>query len=353
MQKINTDFLIIGQGIAGTLLHFCLKKRGQKVHVIDRHHKGASSIVAAGGINPVTGKRFVKSWKIDQLLPVVNRMYRELEEALQIPIFTPRNVYRILNNPGEENTWIARSADPGYAKYFVENPTVDEFEKYLKPSVSVGEISNGGQVDLPGLITAYREKLIADNELTTEDFEYEKLDILDNQIQYKNITATKVIFCEGAASAENPFFKHLPFQLSKGEALTIKIDKARLEKIVRRKISLVPMPDKNYWAGATNSWEQTDDIPTKVGKAELIRYLNEMLDVPYEILNHTAAFRPTIKDRRPMLGAHSEISNLLIFNGLGTKGASLAPFLAEAFCDWILEDTPLSEEVDIKRFKTN
>ena len=175
MQKIQTDFLIIGQGIAGTLLHFCLKKRGQKVHVIDRAHRGAASKVAAGGINPVTGKRFVKSWKIDELLPVVKRMYRELETELKIPIYTPRNVYRILNNPGQENTWISRSADPNYAKYFVENPSIGNFEKCLQPADSVGEINNGGQVDLPGLITAYREKLIAYGELTTEDFEYEKM----------------------------------------------------------------------------------------------------------------------------------------------------------------------------------
>lgn len=350
--NISVDYLIVGQGIAGTLLHFSLKKAGQKVMVIDNHHKGAATKVAAGGINPVTGKRYVKSWKIETLIPIVRTVYLELEKLLKTQFLKERNIIRILKNAGEENTWHGRSADPLYLKYFVENPSIGTFKKYLNEFSSIGEIKNGGQVNISLLVEQYRNLLISNEEISTEAFDFSKLIYLEKEkISYKNIEAKAVIFCEGAGAAHNPYFNYLPFELSKGEAFTIKIEGSFLEKIIRHRVSVVPTQQGEYWVGASNSWEFENDDPTPKAKQELEEHLTSIFKNKPEIVNHQAAIRPTVKDRRPLLGRHPKHPNLFIFNGLGTKGAALAPYFSRQMTNFILKDEDLLEEVDIKRYR--
>ncbi|HBA65740.1 MAG TPA: FAD-dependent oxidoreductase, partial [Methylococcaceae bacterium] len=57
---MDIDFLIVGQGLAGSLLAFELIQRNAQVMVVDDGRENASE-VAAGLINPVTGIRLVKS----------------------------------------------------------------------------------------------------------------------------------------------------------------------------------------------------------------------------------------------------------------------------------------------------
>ncbi len=351
---MSVDYLVVGQGIAGTLLHFSLKKAGQKVIVIDNHHKGAATKVAAGGINPVTGKRYVKSWKIETLMPAVRTVYAELEALLDTQFFKDRNIIRILKNAGEENTWLGRSADPFYLKYFVENPSIGNFEKHLNSFPSIGEIKNGGQVNISLLVEKYKTMLFSNQEILDEEFDYSQLDYSKTgAVFYKGIEAKAVIFCEGAGAAKNPFFNYLPFELSKGEALTIKIEDSNLDKIVRHRVSVVPTQTDEYWIGASNSWEFENDDPTQEARENLEEHLDAIFKNKLEITNHQAAIRPTVKDRRPLLGVHPNYSNLFIFNGLGTKGASLAPYLSQQMVDFILNDEKLMSEVDIQRYPSS
>ncbi len=348
---MSVDYLIVGQGIAGTLLHFSLKKAGQKVVVIDNHHKGAATKVAAGGINPITGKRYVKSWKIETLMPVVRTVYAELEALLDTQFFKERNIIRILKNAGEENTWLGRSADPFYLKYFVEHPLIGDFEKHLNSFPSIGEIKNGGQVDIALLVEKYKELLFSNQEILNEKLDYSQLDYSKKgAVSYKGIESKAVIFCEGAGAAKNPFFNYLPFELSKGEALTVKIKDSNLDKIIRHRVSVVPTQKDEYWIGASNSWEFENDDPTQEAKENLEEHLSSIFKNKPEITNHQSAIRPTVKDRRPLLGVHPNHSNLFIFNGLGTKGASLAPYLSQQMADFILNDADLLSEVDIQRY---
>jgi len=352
LPKIAVDYLIVGQGIAGTLLHFNLKKEGQKVMVIDHDHQGAATKVAAGGINPITGKRYVKSWKIETLIPTARTVYAELEELLKIKIFKERNIIRILKNAGEENTWLGRSADPFYLKYFVENPAIGNFKNHMNDFPSIGEIKNGAQVNISFLVEKYKELLLAKQEIILEKFDYEKLNFSKNDfVTYKNIEAKAIIFCEGAGGAKNPFFKYLPFELSKGEALTIKIKNSNLNKIIRHKVSVVPTKNEEYWVGASNAWEFENDNPTSEAKKELENHLENIFKKTPEIIDHQAAIRPTVKDRRPLLGKHPNHPNLFIFNGLGTKGAALSPYLSKQMTNFILTKENLWPEVDIERYE--
>ncbi len=74
---INTEFLIIGQGISGTFYHGTCIKNKRSFIVIDNNDPVVASRVAAGIINPVTGRRIVQTWMIDTLLPYAVDAYRQ------------------------------------------------------------------------------------------------------------------------------------------------------------------------------------------------------------------------------------------------------------------------------------
>lgn len=93
-----------------------------------------------------------------------------------------------------------------------------------------------------------------------------------------------------------------------------------------------------------------DDKPSERGLSELKAALNSTLKLPYKIVDHLAAIRPAVKDRRPLVGFHYTLPNVAIFNGMGTKGFSLAPYLANQFADSLLGGYSLQPEINVRRF---
>ncbi|MDX1941788.1 MAG: FAD-binding oxidoreductase [Saprospiraceae bacterium] len=356
----SPTFLIVGQGIAGTLLAYFLLKAKQNIIVIDNHHKNSSSKAAAGIINPITGRKYVKSWRVDELLPFAKQTYQELEQLLSIKCYHERNVIRTMSNAKELNDWTLRTLEQGYAKYISDEVDLGNYKNKTTPAFGYGEVLQGAQVDLPLIIHQYRNLLKKENLLIEEAFDFEQL-TFNNNIQYKNLNPDIIIFCEGAKMKENPFFNYLPIQGDKGEALIIKIPDANFEKMLKQQIFIVPldnghgafskptMPDL-YWVGTTYERNYSDDLPSEKGLKYLTDHLEYLLKIPFEVVQHLAAVRPTVRDRRPFLGLHPQFPQLAIFNGLGTKGASLGPFWAKHLADFLINGTPLDEEVDIQRF---
>ena len=185
--------------------------------------------------------------------------------------------------------------------------------------------------------------------ILAEHFDYEQLTLQENHIQYKSHTAKQVIFCEGHQARFNPWFQYLPFEVAKGEMLIIKIPDSNFQKTLKHKIFLVPLGDDLYWLGSTYDWDNLDELPTAVKKENLIERLQKSIDVEFEVIDHLAAIRPTVKDRRPFLGRHPQYQQLCIFNGMGTKGASLTPYWANEMTSFLLDQKSLSDEVNIQR----
>lgn len=353
MKQINTEYLIIGQGLAGTLIAHFLIEAGRNVHLIDDNYPRAATKVAAGIINPVTGRRYVKSWRIDQLIPKARQTYLELEQKLGIRIFHSRPVLRALFNNREVNDWQARAFDPAYQAYIVPQGEVDieHYAKYTQPAFDYGELREGAQVEIGTLAEHYREWFVQQAYLTEEAFDFDQLEVLENGVTYKHIQAQYVIFCEGAKSKNNPYFSYLPYEGNKGEALITSIPEANFKKILKHRIFVVPLADGRYWIGSTSNNFHQNDLPSEKGRQYLSEKLNDLLNTPYELQEHRAAIRPTIKDRRPLLGMHPNYPQIVIFNGLGTKGASLGPYWAQHLADVLLRGHPLDPEVNINRFK--
>ncbi len=346
----QVDYIIVGQGLAGTLLAHFLQDGGKSVFLIDAGEQGTATKVAAGIINPITGRRYVKSWKVDTLIPFAKETYRSLEVLLGISIFHPRPIIRTLFNVREENDWLARTADPAYAPYMQDVADLENYQDHSIKAFSYGELKHSAQVDIGLLAKTYRLLFKEKDQLLEEKFDYEKIDFEGGKIRYGNMEAEKLIFCEGAQAVSNPFFNYLPFGGAKGEVLIVRIKETHFEKILKHRVFIVPLTDGTYWIGSSYNWKFEHSQPTEDGRQFLAARLEEVLKVPFEIVEHRAAVRPTVKDRRPFLGSHPEWPQLYIFNGLGTKGASLGPYWAKQMARHLLLDVPLDKEVDIQRF---
>ena len=334
----SKKYIIVGQGLAGTLLAWELLQNGCEVLVCDEGHAEAASSVAAGLINPITGRRMVKSEMIDILMPVAEQTYLDLEKFLGVKLWYSRCLLWTLSTVKEENDWALRSSAEGIGDYIEQNPTTNDIQHFFKKDLNFGEIKNAAQVDLPTLITEFRYFLKQKNILIEEKYTPQNT---DNQI---------VIYCEGEKGRHNPLWSWLPFIAAKGEALHLKFNENFTEKIIKNNVSVIPLSDGMYWVGSNYEWNPKDSEPSLTVKESFLQELNQFLVADYQVVAHRAAIRPTTKDRRPMLGFHQENPNIAIFNGLGTKGTSLAPYWAKHFVRVLLKKEKLSEVVDIQRF---
>jgi glycine/D-amino acid oxidase-like deaminating enzyme len=378
---MQVDTLIVGQGLAGTLLAYFLMEAGQTVCVIDDDYPRAASRVAAGVINPVTGRSFVKSWRVDELIPFARQTYLQLESLLGLPLYHERNILRALSHQGDENDWLGRSADPAYLDYIIDPADVSAYFGKINPAFSYGELQHASQVDIGKLCTAFRSFLINKNSFQKETFDYNKLHVQESKsrfltpptpegetlphtvaqsysrtVSYQGISAHHLVFAEGAKATHNPYFNYLPFIGDKGEVLIVKIPGAHFPKMLKQGVFVIPFgkPEEElYWIGTTYERNFEHDEPSPHSKATLIDQLSEVLTLPFEVVDHLAAIRPTVKDRRPFLGFHPQFEQLAIFNGLGTKGTSLAPFWAKHLADRLVHGSPLDRQVDIARFLTH
>lgn len=342
------DFLIVGQGIAGTLLaHFLLREKKSFLVVDDSHFK-SSSTVGAGIMNPITGRRLVKSWMADEIFPFAKTVYREMEELTGEMFLHEMTICKLFANNQESNDWSAKENLPEYRDY-ISNESINEIEKYFHCEHGGFFIEQSGYIVMNKLITSYRKLLHEQNLLFEQKFDY-KIELENGRACWNGIEFSKIIFCEGVSVSQNPFFNWLPFKLAKGEILTVKIPGLKLNHIISKNIFLIPAGNDLFKIGATYEWDFKNDLPTEQGKNDLIARLSKTIKLPFEIVDHVAGIRPTNVDRRPYLGLHPKHKQLAVFNGLGTKGASLAPFFAKQLADFLLSEKELNSEVNVNRF---
>lgn len=343
------DYMIVGQGISGTVLSYKLIQAGKSVIVIDDGHKTASTTKAAGIINPITGRSYTKSWKIDQLLPSAINTYGQFSDLLKHNYYLPHTIVRVLTKIVEENKWSSRLLDDSYLDYIEENHNIDSITSAYRESNNCA-IIKGGRVRLNALISDYRQWLKEADSLYEDSFKHQLLDINNLHVSYKQFTAKRIIFAEGVQSYYNKYFNHLPFQPVKGEVLILKIPNYKIEEIIKHGIFICPLDDDLYWVGSGYQREYTNDKPTEAGYKKLITQLNDVLKLEYVVVDHIAGIRPSVKDRKPLIGKSKLSDRIYIFGGMGTKGSSLVPYWADHLIDHLENHTKIDDEVNITRF---
>ncbi len=341
------DFLIVGQGIAGTTLAMELIAQGSSVLVIDAYNKSSSSQVAAGLFNPIAFRRVALGWKANECLKEVQRFYSFQEELTETHLFYPKDILRIHGSAEEVDIWKKRSQDQEFSGLLSETLHEQDSPFYFQP-FGVSKVLGGGFVDTRTWLSAVRRIFLARNILREEHFEKQHLEILREGIQYREIRANKVVFCEGADALQNPWFGHLPFNLAKGDLVIIHAPGLPPE-IFNGSIYGIPLGEGVFRVGSTYEWEFLNALPSIERAQELEEKLKNLIRVPFKIIGHEAGIRPTVKDRRPFLGTHPVIKSLAIFNGLGTKGVLLAPLLSKEMASHLIHGNELSDDINIAR----
>jgi glycine/D-amino acid oxidase-like deaminating enzyme len=231
--------------------------------------------------------------------------------------------------------------------------TVDDraLQHSCHPVYAYGAVRQSAQVDVRGFLETFAARGRREGWLFSERMDYDKIIMEPHSIRYGDIETGHIVFCEGYGMAKNPFFRDLPMEGAKGELLIIRIPDFPEDLVLKHKIFIAPLGNGYFWSGATYDWGFPDVYPTPAKAAFLKAQLMEILSGDFEILDHRAAVRPTVKDRRPLIGFHPRFPRLAVFNGLGTKGASLAPFWGHHFAQVLTANAPLDPEVDIGRFR--
>ncbi len=321
--------------------------------MIDDGQPSSASRVASGIINPVTGRRYVTTWMIDEIMPFALLCYEEMGKTLGIDVVARKNIIDFFPSVQMREAFIDRlENDNTYLQSF---PDQNHFNQYFNYDFGCGEISPCYAINLQLLMESWQKKLKELNDpnfiIGNETFHHEELKVHEDGIQYKNIKAKKIIFCNGTGTINYPWFQLLPFAPNKGEAMIIECKGMNNQFIFKRSLSLVPLAEKDlFWLGSNYAWEFEHDQPTEQFHKQARSLLDKWLKLPYKIVEHRASVRPATLERRPFVGFHPQFPSIGILNGMGSKGTSLAPFFANQLVQHMVHGLPITPEANVNRF---
>ena len=342
------DYIIVGSGLAGisfseiALLH-------EKSIVVFNNDSQNSSKIAGGLYNPVILKRFSEVWQAKEQLELMEKFYSILSNKIESKFDFKIPILRKFFSVEEQNNWFAASDKKTLAPFLSTTLCFDKYEGIDSP-FGYGEVLQTGYVDTSFLLSKYQEYLAAINSIRLESFDYDALILKDDSVSYKNIEANHIVFAEGFGLHANPFFNELPLDGTKGELFIIKAPDLKLDVIVNTSVFILPLGNDLFKVGATYNWKDKTDLPTEEGRIELLDRIKEIISCDFEIVEHYAGVRPTVRDRRPLVGTHNNHNNVHVLNGLGTRGVMLGPAMAKALFENIENNVLLDKEIDIKRF---
>jgi len=340
------DYLIIGHGLAGTLLSQELIERGNKVLVLDLERDNSASKVAAGLYNPFTGRKMNKTWLANQLFATLPSYYQGVEQTLKTNILHDIGIYRPFFAIEQQNDWNAKSTDDSFIKMVSNHPHSshkfkDEFGGlYLK---------NAGYVDVKGLIAAHKNSLIDRGCYREGVFHKSQLKLTNDKVIYDRMTFKRLIFCVGVSQQSLPYFDWLPFRPVKGEIYDFKLN-VEVKTIVNRGVFILPKAKGIYRVGATYDWKNLNELTTESAKLELTEKMEALYLGKHKVIGGEAAIRPATKDRRPFIGQHPKYTQLYVFNGFGSKGVSMIPYFSKKFADCLNTGQSVEKEVNISRY---
>ena len=344
------DYLIVGLGLAG--ISFCetLLKNGKTFKVVSDGSQ-ISSEVAAGMYNPVILKRFSLAWKAEEQMKMVDPFYKTLEEKLQVKLNYKLPILRIFASVEEQNLWFEASDKDGLGLFLSPEILPDKNPKIDAP-FGYGRVLNTGRIDTTTLLKGYKGYLQENNQFENETFNYDLLYMNNKDVLYKTSKAKQIVFAEGFGLKRNPYFDYLPLTGTKGELLKIKAPALKEKKAVKSSVFIIPLGLDLYSVGATYKWRDKTNGPTDSAKNELLEKLDTFLKCDYEVVDHMAGIRPTVIDRRPLVGRHPEHQNLYVLNGFGSRGVMIAPFASKRLFDFIEHKGHIDPEMNIERFKS-
>ncbi|MBC8153480.1 MAG: FAD-binding oxidoreductase [Bacteroidetes bacterium] len=345
----SADMLVVGQGVAGSVLAWTLDQLGYRVILADAPGLPSASRAAAGIVNPLTGRKLVRTWRADALFPFLHDFYTRAERQLQTRFFYPRSIYRPYRSDVEKAAYETYTTDPEVAQYVRRAVDDQGYSPYIHNAFGGLTVTQAGWLNVPAFLDAIRAYFRAKGQFVEALVVPETIRFGPDSAVWEGYSVRNVLFSEGPQSARNPLFDWLPYNPVKGQILTAVVDDYPIEAIVNQGVFILPLDAHTIRIGATYTWHDLDWQTTDDGRVFLQNKVRELLKIPYRIVEQQAGIRPATKDRRPFVGWHPEVPTAGIFSGMGSKGVSLAPYLARQLAGHLMNGEELDPEVNISR----
>ena len=320
---------IVGGGLAGTVLANLLYKKKIEFHWY-HDRKPSASHISSGIFNPITGRKYALSWNYEACVRTAIDFYGvHLKSVAITKQFIPYNDTITAQEVVQANETYLRLIDENWI-----------------------EVRRCYQLDVSGYIEETIAILQTAQIPTYSSFEHHVLRTNGKTWIYQDIHYDKILFAEGIKAVENPYFQDVSFIPNRGEALYIDVENFQLNTVKKVKKFICHFRGK-FWIGSSfDRVDITAPIHTQEQYDRLRHAIPELIDHHnFEILEHLGALRSTTLDRRPIVGESPRHPNLFMFNGFGTKGASLIPYCAIELWNLIHDCKPLDSEISIDRFK--
>lgn len=348
-MKVPIDFLIVGQGLAGTVLSHKLHQKGFNIRVVENFVSNSASRIAAGVFNPVTYRKLKMAEFADFLIPEVFDYYEKVELELKENIFHPISFLKLITDFEELNNWQIQSDIPSNRPFMSQEMVDDNYNETILNPYGAGQVLQSGLVKVSMFLDTWKKYLRSKNLILEKSFKHEELKENEEGYDYDSFQVKNIIFCEGVKVSDNPWFNWLPMQQFKGEVVEIHAPELELDRLLNRGVFVLPLGNGNFKVGATHDWKHVDEKITDEGKKELTDKLDKILNVPYTVVTHQAGLRPATRDRHPFIGAHPKKKNMFVLNGLGSKGVIMIPWLADTFILG-LENKEWPKMFDVNRY---
>jgi glycine/D-amino acid oxidase-like deaminating enzyme len=345
---MKVDYIIVGFGLAGMAFAETLERNGKSFIIFDDNPNRKSRVIG-GMFNPVILKRFTPAWQAHEMWTAALPFYKELERKFDKTYIIPFKIRRILHAIEEQNNWVVASEKPVMSSYMQAQILKEEVKGIYAP-FGYGVLNHVGRVDGEKILRDFKKHLKEKEVFFESSFDYNKLEIGATSLKYKDIEASKIVFSEGAYLHQNPFFNYLPMREAKGELLRIEVPQLDIDFTLKSGVFMVPDGANQFIVGATYNWTDKTFEHTQEAQEEIETQLKKFLHLPYTIIAHKIGIRPTIMDRRPLLGKHPKYPNLAVLNGLGTRGIIIAPSIAQVLFDKLENGLTIRPEMDCARF---
>lgn len=344
-----SKYLIVGQGLAGSLLAFSILEKGEEVLIADDYKHASASQVAAGMWNPVTFKRLAASWLAKEMLEEMNQTFRKLEDQLQTKFFHTLPVARIFNSIQDANFWDEKSDHPEVGRYLSARSNKSVQENFNSPFGN-SEVNECGWLNVPLFREAARKYFIQHGNFIDDAVNENEVEYLESSIVWKGRTFDKLLLCNGIGVNQWKGLESLDLIPNHGQVLDLKIENLEIDAIVNFGQFLLPYGNNKFRLGATYNWNEVPDEPTDEAKDFLLSELKQRIEQDIVVESQKTGFRPTTRDRRPIIGFAKDNELLGVFGGLGSKGVLLAPYFSKLFASVLTEGSSIPKEASAARF---
>lgn len=338
-MKKHFDFLIIGGGIGGAIFSKILEKKSHSFLIININKSYNSSRIAGGFINPYVLRYYTPVNHINLILKYYKRFNDEFFQFTNSE--KGNSIHKILTTEEEQIQYDNLLLNPTNSQ-FISKKT-EPFHNYKSV-----RIKKSSKININNFFDSV-------NNIQNENFDYTQLKVTNFGFEYKDIIAKKILFSEGFGINQNPFFDFVKLPGTKGEALEVEFINSRIpsnvKNIAGKSVLLGHISDDKWYLGSTYDWKNINTEKIEISKEFLLKKL-ESLNLPidsYKITNHFVGIRPTVLDRNGIIGKHPNINNMYVLNGLGTRGALLAPYFGILLYDFIYNNEPIPKHLNVSR----